>query len=103
MGSTYNNGFLVDDNDTQAHDSFLKYLSQQNLKADPGAYSVYSNDSFTLAEIVVEKVSKMSFTEYIHKNFIEPLGLTYTKTPLDEFHRSLIARTYDSQNPTRNR
>ena len=99
MGSTYNNGFLVDDNDTQAHDSFLKDLSQQNLKADPGAYSVYSNDSFTLAEIVVEKVSKMSFTEYIHKNFIEPLGLTYTKTPLDEFDRSLIARTYDSQNP----
>ena len=93
MGSTYLNGFLFNDNDTQAHDSFLKDLREQELKADPGAYSVYSNDSFTLAEIVIEKVSGESFTEYIRKNITEPLGLTHTKTPLDDFDRSLVAKT----------
>ncbi|GAA6428235.1 serine hydrolase domain-containing protein [Dielma fastidiosa] len=99
MGSTYLNGFLFNDNDTQAHDSFLKDLREQELKADPGAYSVYSNDSFTLAEIVIEKVSGESFTEYIRKNITEPLSLTHTKTPLDDFDRSLVAKTYYPNTP----
>lgn len=94
MGSTYNSGFLYDDNDTRAHDSFLNDLSTQMLKADPGAFSVYSNDSFTLAEILVEKVSHMSFTEYLHQAILKPLGLLNTKTPQDEFNRSQLARTY---------
>lgn len=99
MGSTYLNGFLFDDNDTQAHDSFLKDLREQSLKADPGAYSVYSNDSFTLAEIVVEKVSGETFTDYVRKNISEPLGLKYTKTPNDDFDRSLVAKTYSATTP----
>lgn len=99
MGSTYLNGFLFDDADTQAHDTFLKDLREQSLKADPGAYSVYSNDSFTLAEIVVEKVSGETFTDYIRKNISEPLGLNYTKTPNDDFDRSLVAKTYSATSP----
>lgn len=99
MGSTYQNGFLFDDNDTQAHDTLLKDLREQELKADPGAYSVYSNDSFTLAEIVVEKVSGETFTDYIRKNISEPLGLKYTKTPNDDFDRSLVAKTYSATSP----
>ena len=79
--------------------AFLKDLREQELKADPGAYSVYSNDSFTLAEIVIEKVSGESFTEYIRKNITEPLGLTHTKTPLDDFERSLVAKTYYPNTP----
>ncbi len=45
----------------------LQQLSNQNLKADPGAFSVYCNDGFTLAEILVERFSGMSFTEFLHQ------------------------------------
>ena len=34
----------------------LNYLSNSTLKADPGTYSTYCNDGFTLAEMVVSKV-----------------------------------------------
>lgn len=93
-GSSFRNGFLLGDNDTYAHDHLLQTLSTQTLKADPGAFSVYCNDGFTLAELVVEAVSAMSFTEYLHASFFEPLGLKYTKTPLDSFDRTQLAKVY---------
>lgn len=99
MGSSLVNGFLFDDADTEAHDTLLEDLSKQVLKADPGAFSVYCNDGFTLAEIVVERVSGMTFTDYIHKEITGPLGLTHTKTMQDDFDRSLITRTYSPYAP----
>lgn len=94
MGSSFQNEFLLDDNDTKAHDSFLKKLSKQGLKSNPGEFSVYSNDSFTLAEILVERVSKKSFSAYIREVFIKPLQLSYTYTPQDKFNELLLAKTY---------
>ncbi|MCL6658832.1 serine hydrolase domain-containing protein [Paenibacillus amylolyticus] len=83
LGSTGSNATLYGDNDTYSHDTFLEQLANQNLKADPGAYSVYSNDGFTLAEIMVEHVSGMTFTAFIHHYFTEPLDMKHTKTPQD--------------------
>lgn len=94
MGSSFNSAFLLGDNDTYAVESLLTQLESQRLKADPGAYSVYCNDGFTLAQILVERISGMDFTSFIHKNFSEPLGLTHTKTPLDEFDTDNLAKAY---------
>ena len=99
MGSTYGNGFLFDDADTQAHDSLLADLATQTLKADPGAFSVYCNDGFTLAEIVIERVGGMSFTDFIHQEITGPLGMVHTKTMQDDFDRSAIVRTYNPYAP----
>ncbi|TCP65770.1 CubicO group peptidase (beta-lactamase class C family) [Baia soyae] len=83
-GTGTTNETLFEDDDTYAHDTFLQTLSEQTLKADPGAFSVYSNSSFTLAEILVERVSCMSFTSFIHQSFTEPLQMDNTKTPQDD-------------------
>ncbi len=103
QGSTFTNTFLFNDNDTYAHDNLLRQLSNQQLKADPGAFSVYCNDGFTLAEIMVERVSGMSFTEFIHQQFTEPLKLNHTKTPQDEWENDkragLYFPTYQGQLP----
>ncbi|OXS65451.1 serine hydrolase [Lysinibacillus sp. KCTC 33748] len=104
QGTEYGNSFLFKDNDTYAHDNLLRQLSNQSLKADPGAFSVYCNDGFTLAEIMVEKVSGMSFTEFIHQRFTEPLKLNHTKTPQDKWENDkragLYFPTYQGQLPT---
>ncbi|MFB9276934.1 serine hydrolase domain-containing protein [Cohnella cellulosilytica] len=93
-GSSLTNAFLLEDNDTYAHDTLLEQLAEQKLKADPGAYSVYCNDCFTLAEILVEKVSGTDFTSYIHRNFTEPLNMANTKTPADRPETSGLADIY---------
>ncbi|UPW81535.1 serine hydrolase [Lysinibacillus sp. Ag94] len=104
QGSEYSNTFLFKDNDTFAHDNLLRQLSNQQLKADPGAFSVYCNDGFTLAEIMVERVSGMSFTEFIHQRFTEPLKLNHTITPQDKWEddkrAGLYFPTYQGQLPT---
>lgn len=94
QGTIYSNSFLFKDNDTYAHDTLLQQLSTQSLKADPGAFSVYCNDGFTLAEILVERVSGMSFTEFLHKQFTEPLKLNHTKTPQDRWEDNKRAGLY---------
>nr|WP_256719054.1 serine hydrolase domain-containing protein [Paenibacillus odorifer] len=93
-GSSVMNADLFEDNDTYAHDTLLKQLSEQTLKADPGAYSVYCNDGFTLAEILVEQVSGMDFTSYIHRYITEPLGMANTVTPLDSPDTAKMAGLY---------
>ncbi|MEN1939382.1 serine hydrolase domain-containing protein [Paenibacillus sp. 102] len=103
QGTTFNNSVLFKDNDTYVHDILLRELSNQSLKADPGAFSVYCNDGFTLAEILVEKVSGMSFTEFLHQQFTEPLKLNHTKTPQDKWEdekrAGLYFPTYQGQLP----
>ncbi|PGC27043.1 serine hydrolase [Bacillus wiedmannii] len=94
QGSTLSNAFLFNDNDTYSHDFLLQQLSNQSLKVDPGAFSVYCNDGFTLAEILVERVSGMSFTEFLHQRFTEPLKMNHTKTPQDKWRDEKRAGLY---------
>ncbi|MUG45810.1 serine hydrolase domain-containing protein [Paenibacillus woosongensis] len=94
QGGALSNTFLFEDNDTYAHDQLLTQLAEQNLKADPGAFSVYCNDGFTLAEILVERVSGLSFTDYIHTAFTKPLNMKHTKTPQDHVKTSQSAPLY---------
>ncbi len=93
-GSSFTDAFLFEDNDTYAHDTLLKQLARQTLKADPGAYSVYCNDGFTLAEILVERVSGMDFTSYIHRYITKPLGMANTETPFDSLDSAKMAGIY---------
>lgn len=102
MGGTTVNGFLLNDpTESDATANLLQRLSTQTLQAAPGAYSVYSNDSFTLAELVIERVSGMSYTEFIHQYLISPLGLSNVKTPRDSFDQAQLAKAYLASTETR--
>lgn len=92
MSTEFENALLLGKSDTSVHDQFLEILREDRLKATPGAYSVYSNDGFILAERLVEKVSGMDFTTFLHTYFIEPLGLKHTKTPQDVLEEERIAK-----------
>ena len=73
----------------------LARLKKQRLKSDPGDIQVYCNDGFTLAEILVERVTGLSFTEYIDREFSENLGLTQFKTPQSGNLSGRLAKIYD--------
>ena len=94
-GSTLNNAMLLGDSDTENHDLLLARLKKQRLKSDPGDIQVYCNDGFTLAEILVERVTGLSFTEYIDREFSENLGLTQFKTPQSGNLSGRLAKIYD--------
>ncbi|MGG1942056.1 serine hydrolase domain-containing protein [Paenibacillus polymyxa] len=93
-GAHLKNSMLFNDNDTKNHDELLLRLQSETLKSNPGEYSVYTNDGFQLLEILVERVSGLSYTDFLAKHINTPLGLKSTKTPLDQFDRQQLSKTY---------
>ena len=101
MGTSNQNFMLFADDDRSAAEDLLERLSTQRLKAAPGAFSVYCNDGFTLAELVVEAVSGMDFDDYVRQAILEPAGLEDTWFPGEDFDQSLLAKTYYGADETR--
>ena len=82
------------------YDEFYDYLSKSVLKADPGENIVYCNDGFTLAEIVIAEVAGMSFTTFLQKYILEPLGcVSSCSAENDPDHRT---RIHEKGKPTEN-
>ena len=54
-------------------------------KTTPGAMSVYCNDCYTLAEIVIQRVAGRPYTEHVTDAVLVPLGMTHTRFPTDYF------------------
>ena len=94
MGTGLSGAMLFDEASSDATDGLLEALSTQRLAADPGAYSVYCNDGFTLAELVVEAVSGMDFMDYVDRYILAPVGLEDTFAPGRDFDSARLAKTY---------
>lgn len=62
-------------------DGVLTGLRNSRLKTTPGAMNVYCNDCFTLAGVVVERVSGMAFQDYVTANILKPLGMKRSRYP----------------------
>ncbi len=78
-GTDYSMGFMTKFCDRRTYNaSFLDYISKSMLKAAPGDYSVYCNDGFIVAQLVVEYVTGMSLTTFLQKYILEPIGCVST-------------------------
>jgi CubicO group peptidase (beta-lactamase class C family) len=70
----------------------LGILAKSHLKHRPGELAPYCNDGFTLAEMIVAKVSGMSYLDFLQKRIFTPLSLTYTGNSVAERpEKNLIA------------
>ncbi len=83
MGTQYGGIFLLGEKSEEYHDTFLKNIEGEHLKADPGTFNCYCNDGFTLLEIIVERVSGKTFTEYVEENIVRPLSVSNTGSVWD--------------------
>ena len=103
MGSSMGSGLLFQDADDTAVSGLLDRLANQRLKADPGAYSVYCNDGFTLAQLVVDRVSDIHFQDYLHANILDPAGLEDTYFPEELLasgeQRDRVVPVYQGEDP----
>ncbi|MGC4939691.1 serine hydrolase domain-containing protein [Kribbella sp. DT2] len=53
----------------------IKYVAGQKLDFDPGTKYAYSNFGYTLAGRVIEKVSGLSYEDYIQQKLLTPLKI----------------------------
>ena len=78
------------------HRMLLDRLKDSNLKHDPGVVSIYCNDGFTLAEILVEKASGQKFIDFLEKRVFQPLGMKDTTVSIGEAGGN-ISHFYDPE------
>lgn len=69
IGSEYNQNIYPE---------LLATLSQSTLKHRPGELAPYCNDGFTLAEMIVAKVTGKSFGDFLSERIFQPLALDHT-------------------------
>ncbi|WP_373484786.1 serine hydrolase domain-containing protein [Acetobacterium malicum] len=75
LPGTYTNNAETTVPDPNYTKNFLAYLTETELKGEPGKVSVYCNDCFTLAQILVEKSSGLSFADYLATNIFNKAGM----------------------------
>jgi CubicO group peptidase (beta-lactamase class C family) len=86
-----------------SHKLLLDTLARDHLKHAPGADSMYCNDGFTLAEIVVERVSGQTFTNFLDKRVFQPLGMNDTGVSVGALgSQTDRAETYDKRTDLKN-
>lgn len=77
------------------HQEVLDYFSYSHLKANPGEYAVYCNDGFTLAELVVERVSGLSFAQFVYQMITNPIEANSTRYINDNLPEYPLVREKD--------
>lgn len=76
-GTDYANGMSYEPY-SGYEDQVLRTLRTSRLKTTPGSMSVYCNDCFTLAGILVGRVSGMPFTSYVAQHVLAPLDMRHS-------------------------
>jgi CubicO group peptidase (beta-lactamase class C family) len=68
---------IPDDVTDQLHDIDVLNLvaTQHGLYTPPGAAYNYSNSGYALLALIVERVSGISYAEYLEENIFQPLGM----------------------------
>lgn len=98
-GSDYRNAFTVAPFDGYAA-QVLEGLRTQRLKTTPGAMSVYCNDCFTLAELVVAAVSGHQFTDFVNAELFAPLDMSHSRYLTEVPPAGLVAPVFPSEGDT---
>ncbi|MEZ7891406.1 MAG: serine hydrolase domain-containing protein [Candidatus Wallbacteria bacterium] len=91
-GATY---YLTYGPDYTMQKLLIETMKDASLKHAPGAMSIYCNDGFTLAEMIVERVSGMNFVDFVTERIFKPLGMKDSGVGLGEGYFEDIAEFYD--------
>lgn len=87
-------GAIGDDLEKISRDDFLKQALAVKLEIKPGTRYRYSNVGFSLAGIVLEKVTGKSYEEFLYEHVLKPAGLTQTGYVLPEWNPENIVVGY---------
>jgi D-alanyl-D-alanine carboxypeptidase len=74
----------------------VKLTQDKPLEFEPGAKFAYNNTGYVLLGHIIERISGVSYEEYVRKNLLEPLGL---KDSGYDWNTAVIARRASGYTP----
>lgn len=75
-------------------EDYVRWLRRVRLEAPPGARFGYSNDTFVILGLVIERVTGTPYEHYMHANVLEPLRMTHTTFDIELARARGLARGY---------
>lgn len=75
--SVFENQMADEDDLFDSLEEALRYTEPMQTY-EPGTVTAYSNWGTTLAAFIVQEISNMDYTEYVHENILEPLSMEHT-------------------------
>ncbi len=97
---THTSGICIDYNmeatseDVISKEDELARINMYDLCYTPGDWYIYNNSGFTLAAMIIENVSNMTYEEYIHKNIMQPLEMDNSGFPGDDLDSTKTINGY---------
>ncbi len=86
-----------EDDDYAPRDLAVRLFLRMPLITAPGERYRYSNPGFSLLAAVVEKLSGMTYEEYLHDRFFRPAGMTQTGYFIPRWNVMRVSRNYSGQ------
>ncbi len=83
-----------EDDDYAPRDLAVRLFLRMPLLTAPGERYHYSNPGFSLLAAVVEKLSGMTYEEYLHDRFFRPAGMAHTGYFLPRWNVLGVSRNY---------
>lgn len=80
IGDFYGDKFLATSKQFRKNSDFIPLFAGQPLAFEPGAGNLYSNGGYILLGAVIEKVTGMSYYDYVRENIFKPAGMTETES-----------------------
>jgi CubicO group peptidase (beta-lactamase class C family) len=84
--------------DPHAFRNVVKYLKDSHLAFPPNTVFSYSNLATSLMGVIIERVSHLSYQEYIEQNILTPLGMKDSATTADGVSIPLLSKAYSHGN-----
>lgn len=75
----------------------INTLSFSHLKHNPGEMAVYCNDGFSLAEMIIERVSGKKYIDFLNERVFTPLNLKNTGLSVGEVNDKTKAVYYEAE------
>ena len=83
------------DYDKITQDAFIDSVLNSPLKFEPGTAFSYSNIGYSLLAMIIEKVSGVSYEEYLYENLWKPAQMESTGYTRPNFESDMIANGYN--------
>jgi CubicO group peptidase (beta-lactamase class C family) len=87
-------GAIGDDYEKISRENFVKRALAAKLKLKPGEQYFYSNVGFSLAGVILEKVSGKSYEAFLREHILQPAGLAKTGYVLPRWNPENIVVGY---------
>lgn len=80
--------------DAELLENTVKGIQSVKLDSMPGTVHNYATINYDVLALIMEKVSGMTYEEYIEKNVLEPLGMTHSYFRVDDSKPEQSAQGY---------